>query len=111
MSNTEIPGSRHLSAKAKKIWREYTSEENLPHFRQVVFNVIHEYCFFICHEAACEGCKVAELRSWLSSLKVLPQSVSIPVVRELDQSKVEAAESEAPYIEVEKSNAVEPEES
>ena len=101
MAKREIPGARHLSAKAKKIWKENTSEDNLPHFRQVCFNMVHEYCFFVCRESSCEACKVSSLRSWMSSLKALPQNLKIPLVRELDVVALSVAEDNSPGIEVE----------
>ena len=104
MSKKDIPGARHLSSKAKKLWAEGTTEDNLPHFRGACYNLVHTYCFFMCRETTCEGCKVADVRSWLSSLKAIPQAgEGTPVVKEF--IGLEEEESNAPVYEVDSYDA------
>jgi hypothetical protein len=101
--NSDIPGARRLSAKAKETWLEQTTTEQLPNFRQVMFNVVHEYCFFICTQPVCDGCNVVKMRSWLANLKELPQNMGVPVVRDLNVKSLGKAESKVKPIEVERS--------
>jgi hypothetical protein len=107
MAKSDIPGARRLSAKAKEVWLENTTAEQLPNFRQVVFNVVHEYCFFICTQAACDGCNVAKMRSWVANVKELPQNMSVPVIRDLNVKSLKKAESKIKPITVERSDAPE----
>lgn len=105
MAKTDIPGARRLSAKAKETWVEQTAPDQLPNFRQVMFNTVHEYCFFICTQSACDGCNVVKLRSWVANLKDLPQNMGVPVVRDLNLKSLEKLESKVKPIVVERSDA------
>lgn len=92
-SKHDVPGARHLSSKAKELWRAATTSEAIPHTRQVVYNIVHEFCFAVCRKPSCDGCQVVNLRSWLAGMKDLPSNLGTPVIREIDKklSKKEAA--------------------
>jgi len=101
MAKSDVPGARHLSAKAKEVWLEQTTPEQLPHFRQVIYNMVHEYCFWMCGQPKCDGCAVVKLRSWVANVKALPQSFSTPVIREMEPEELEKLESETKRMVVE----------
>jgi len=105
MAKVDIPGARRLSAKAKETWVEQTSPEQLPNFRQVMFNTVHEYCFFICTLSSCEGCQVVKLRSWVANVKDLPQNMGVPVIRDLNLKSLDKLEAKVKPIVVERSDA------
>lgn len=100
MAKAEIPGSRRLSARAKEMWDDVTKPENVQNSRQVVFNLVHNYCFFLCQQPSCDGCNVVKLRSWVSNMKEVPQNIGVPVIRELDVKALEKAEDKVPSVEV-----------
>lgn len=107
MAKTDIPGARRLSAKAKETWHEQTAAEQMPNFRQVMFNVIHEYCFFLCTQSACDGCNVVKLRSWVANMKDLPQNLGVPAVRDLNIKSLDKVEAKVKPITVERSDGPE----
>ena len=97
----KVPGSHHLSSQARRMWDFTTSPKELPHFRKVCYNTIHEFCHFVCKQPSCEGCQVLKLKAWAASMKKLPSTMEgTPVIRDLDWEQQAVLEAKAEKTEV-----------